>query len=55
MFAGAKLDLKQSIFFFSKWSYALLKIVTARVVYLTIIPRTRVGYELLDSGRGTGY
>ena len=22
--------------------------------YLTIIPRTRVGYELLDSGRGAG-
>ena len=23
--------------------------------YLTIIPRTRVGYELLDSGRGANH
>ena len=27
-------------------------IFVRQVRYLTIIPRTRVGYELLDSGRG---
>ena len=34
------------------WSWILDHYVTIIYIYLTIIPRARVGYEVIDSQRG---
>ena len=45
LFPPCLLNLKERITFYIRFVY--------RGVYLTIIPRVRVGYEMIDSQRGT--